>query len=145
MRVNRLALALLRVFREPLPSVLKRRIMDPIGASQTWQWHGYENSYVEIDGKRMQSVSGGAHWGGGIFIEQATANGFINVPVRFHSRNHLFRDLREFADQVHTLLQHCGVTDEVPKRCVDLVTDAGNKFAEGRHLFRLHKLDLGFL
>lgn len=67
-RVNRLALALLRVFREPLPSVLKRRIMDPIGASQTWQWHGYENSFVEIDGKRMQSVSGGAHWGGGLWI-----------------------------------------------------------------------------
>jgi CubicO group peptidase (beta-lactamase class C family) len=67
-RVNRLALALLRVFREPLPSVLKRRIMDPIGASDTWQWHGYRNSYVEIDGQRMQSVSGGAHWGGGLWI-----------------------------------------------------------------------------
>lgn len=67
-RVNRLALALLRVFREPLPSVLKRRIMDPIGASDTWQWHGYRNSYVEIEGERMQSVSGGAHWGGGLWI-----------------------------------------------------------------------------
>ena len=48
--------------------VLKRRIMDPIDASDTWQWHGYENSFVEIDGKRMQSVSGGAHWGGGLWI-----------------------------------------------------------------------------
>jgi CubicO group peptidase (beta-lactamase class C family) len=67
-RVNRLALALLRVFKEPLPSVLKRRIMDPIGASDTWAWHGYRNSYVEIAGKRMQSVSGGAHWGGGLWI-----------------------------------------------------------------------------
>lgn len=67
-RVNRLALALLRVFREPLPSVLKRRIMDPIGASNNWQWHGYRNSYVEINGERMQSVSGGAHWGGGLWI-----------------------------------------------------------------------------
>ncbi len=67
-RVNRLALALLRVFRRPLPDVLKERIMDPIGASETWQWHGYENSYVEIDGQRMQSVSGGAHWGGGLWI-----------------------------------------------------------------------------
>lgn len=67
-RVNRLALALLRVFREPLPVVLKRRIMDPIGASDTWQWHGYENSFVEIGGERMQSVSGGAHWGGGLWI-----------------------------------------------------------------------------
>ncbi len=67
-RVNRLALALLRVFKEPLPAVLKREIMDPIGAFDTWQWHGYRNSYVEIDGRRVQSVSGGAHWGGGLWI-----------------------------------------------------------------------------
>ena len=67
-RVNRLALALLRVWRRPLPEVLKERIMDPIGASDSWQWHGYRNSYVEIDGRQMQSVSGGAHWGGGLWI-----------------------------------------------------------------------------
>lgn len=67
-RVNRLALALMRVFRRPLPEVLKERIMDPIGASDTWEWHGYDNSWVEIDGRRMQSVSGGAHWGGGLWI-----------------------------------------------------------------------------
>jgi CubicO group peptidase (beta-lactamase class C family) len=67
-RVNALALALLHVFREPLPDVLKRAFMDPIGASDTWAWHGYRNSFVEIDGKRMQSVSGGGHWGGGMFI-----------------------------------------------------------------------------
>jgi CubicO group peptidase (beta-lactamase class C family) len=67
-RVNRLALALLRVFKRPLPDVLKERVMDPISASDTWQWHGYENSFVEIDGQSMQSVSGGAHWGGGLWI-----------------------------------------------------------------------------
>jgi CubicO group peptidase (beta-lactamase class C family) len=67
-RVNVLALSLLEVFREPLPGVLRRRIMDPIGASNTWRWHGYENSWVELDGLRMQSVSGGGHFGGGIFI-----------------------------------------------------------------------------
>ncbi|MGH7559478.1 MAG: serine hydrolase domain-containing protein [Gemmatimonadales bacterium] len=66
-RVNRLALAVLRLFREPLPEVLRRKIMDPIGASDTWVWHGYRNSYVEIDGKRIQSVSGGGHWGGGVW------------------------------------------------------------------------------
>lgn len=42
--------------------------MDPIGASTDWEWHGYENSWVEIGGKRIQSVSGGSHWGGGMFI-----------------------------------------------------------------------------
>lgn len=67
-RVNLLAYALLQVWREPLPQVLKREIMDPIGASPTWRWHGYENSWVELDGRRMQSVSGGGHFGGGIFI-----------------------------------------------------------------------------
>ncbi|MGQ0836459.1 MAG: serine hydrolase domain-containing protein, partial [Gammaproteobacteria bacterium] len=67
-RVNLLALAALHVWREPLPAVLKRELMDPIGASDTWRWHGYENSWVEIDDKRVQSVSGGGHWGGGMFI-----------------------------------------------------------------------------
>ena len=67
-RVNRLALCLLRVFKKPLPQVLKERIMDPIGASASWEWHGYRNSHVEIEGTRMQSVSGGAHWGGGLWI-----------------------------------------------------------------------------
>ncbi len=62
------AIALLEVFREPLPQVLAREIMDPIGASDTWRWHGYENSWVTIDGERMQSVSGGGHFGGGMFV-----------------------------------------------------------------------------
>ena len=52
-RVNRLSYSLLQVFKEPLPSVLKRRIMDPIGASQDWMWQGYRNSTVTIDGKEM--------------------------------------------------------------------------------------------
>jgi CubicO group peptidase (beta-lactamase class C family) len=67
-RVNLLAYSLLQVWREPLPQVLKREIMDPIGASTTWRWHGYENSWVTLDGQRMQSVSGGGHFGGGLFI-----------------------------------------------------------------------------
>jgi len=67
-RVNVFALALLHVWREPLPRVLKQRIMDPIGASTTWRWYGYDNSWVDIDGLKMQSVSGGGHWGGGMQI-----------------------------------------------------------------------------
>ena len=67
-RVNLLALAALHVLRRPLPDVVREEIMEPIGASSTWRWHGYENSYVEIDGKRMQSVAGGGHWGGGMHI-----------------------------------------------------------------------------
>jgi len=67
-RVNLLALAALNVLREPLPQVLKTHIMDKIGASPTWRWQGYENSWVVIDGQQIQSVSGGGHWGGGMFI-----------------------------------------------------------------------------
>ena len=67
-RVNLLAYALLQVWRKPLPVVLKEKIMDPIGASPTWRWYGYENSFVNMDGIMMQSVSGGGHHGGGIFI-----------------------------------------------------------------------------
>ena len=67
-RVNVLAYSLLNIWRKPLPQVLKEKIMDPIGASTTWRWYGYENSWVNIDGIKMQSVSGGGHSGGGLFI-----------------------------------------------------------------------------
>jgi CubicO group peptidase (beta-lactamase class C family) len=67
-RVNVLAYSLLQVWRKPLPMVLKEKIMDPIGASTTWRWFGYDNSFVNIDGIMMQSVSGGGHHGGGLFI-----------------------------------------------------------------------------
>lgn len=67
-RVNVLALALLNIWRKPLPHVLKEHIMDPIGASDTWRWTGYENSFVILDGQIIQSVSGGSHWGGGMML-----------------------------------------------------------------------------
>jgi CubicO group peptidase (beta-lactamase class C family) len=67
-RVNAAALALLHVWRKPLPQVLKKYIMDPIEASNTWRWHGYRNSWIELDGVKVQSVSGGGHWGGGMWI-----------------------------------------------------------------------------
>ena len=67
-RVNLLALAALNVWRKPLPQVLKENVMDEIGASASWRWHGYENSFVLLDGQIIQSVSGGGHWGGGMFI-----------------------------------------------------------------------------
>jgi CubicO group peptidase (beta-lactamase class C family) len=67
-RVNVLALAALHVVKRPLPEVLKESIMDPIGASNTWHWEGYDNAWVEIDGKKMKSMTGGGHFGGGMFI-----------------------------------------------------------------------------
>jgi CubicO group peptidase (beta-lactamase class C family) len=67
-RVNVLSLAALYVFKRPLPDVLKESVMDPIDASSTWRWEPYENAYVTIDGRRMPSVPGGGHHGGGMFI-----------------------------------------------------------------------------
>lgn len=67
-RVNALALAATQVWRQPLPQVLKNLIMEPIGASTTWRWMGYNNSWIVLDGVPVQSVSGGGHWGGGMYI-----------------------------------------------------------------------------
>ena len=67
-RVNVLAYALTHTWRKPLPQVLKEHIMDPIGASTSWRWFGYDNAWSTIDGLQMQSVTGGGHSGGGMFI-----------------------------------------------------------------------------
>ena len=57
------------VWRRPLPQVLSEYVMEPIGASRTWRWYGYSDSWVVMDGALVQSVSGGGHWGGGMFID----------------------------------------------------------------------------
>ena len=67
-RVNALALAALHVWREPLADVLRREVMEPIGATASWQWHAYANAQVSVGGATLASVPGGAHWGGGIMI-----------------------------------------------------------------------------
>src|SRR5688500_5962640 len=67
-RVNALALAATNVWRRALPDVLRELVMDPIGASPTWRWYGYDNSWIVLDGQLLNSVSGGGHWGGGMFI-----------------------------------------------------------------------------
>lgn len=67
-RVNLLAYSLLQVHRKPIPVILKEKIMDPIGCSTNWRWYGYDNAFVNMDGIMTQSVSGGGHHGGGLFI-----------------------------------------------------------------------------
>ena len=68
-RINRLALSLARVFGKSLPEVLKENIMDPIGASKEWKWQGYgEKSTTDVNGTKVESVSGGTRWGGGLWI-----------------------------------------------------------------------------
>jgi len=67
-RVNLLSYCLLRRFGRALPEIFAERILRPIGGSETWRWEGYRTSFVEIGGRTVQSVSGGGHWGGGVFI-----------------------------------------------------------------------------
>ncbi|HEX8666231.1 MAG TPA: serine hydrolase [Beijerinckiaceae bacterium] len=67
-RVNLLSYCLMLLFGRSLPDVLRERVMDPIGATREWEWLGYSNSWVEIGGARLQSVPGGSHWGGGLFM-----------------------------------------------------------------------------
>ena len=70
-RVNRLSLSLLQVFGRPLQEILDETLMAPMGASRTWAWVPYGNSWVSIDGQSIPSVPGGSHWGGGLFMSTA--------------------------------------------------------------------------
>lgn len=81
-RVNLMALASLNVWRRPLPQVLKENVMDPIGASNSWRWYGYDNSWVLMDGALVQSVAGGGHWGGGMMINARDMARFGYLTLR---------------------------------------------------------------
>ena len=81
-RVNALTLAATLVWRKPLPEVLRENIMNPIGASNTWAWTGYKNSWIVVDGKMIQSVSGGGHFGGGMFINSYDMGRFGLLTLR---------------------------------------------------------------
>ncbi len=67
-RVNVLAYSLTHVWRKPVPMILKEKVMDPIGATTTWRWFGYDHAWTEVDGIQMKSVTGGGHSGAGLFI-----------------------------------------------------------------------------
>lgn len=67
-RINRFALSLLQRFGRPVPDVFREEVMDVIGASNTWKWVPYTNSYAVVGGRRLPSVSGGTRWGGGVWI-----------------------------------------------------------------------------
>lgn len=68
-RINQLSLALLHIFGRPLPEVFAEAIARPCGTSDDWRWVGYENSWLTLAGRRVQSVPGGTHWGGGMSID----------------------------------------------------------------------------
>jgi CubicO group peptidase (beta-lactamase class C family) len=94
-RINRFSLSLLRVWRKPLPSVLRDEIMRPIGASDAWRYHGYFNSNVTINGQRMPSVGGGTRWGGGLWISTRDEARFGHLFLRegrWHGRQLISKD-----------------------------------------------------
>lgn len=67
-RMNLLTYALTLLFGRSLANVLRDRVMVPLGASDRWSWHGYRTSQIVLKGRRTEMVSGGAHWGGGLFV-----------------------------------------------------------------------------
>ena len=67
-RINQLSLALLHLWRRPLPEVFAERILAPTRCSDPFQWEGYEQGWTEVGGQQMLSVPGGSHWGGGVSI-----------------------------------------------------------------------------
>jgi len=68
-RINQLSLALLHLFDAPLPDVFRDAIARPCALTDHWNWAGYDNAWVELpSGRRVQSVPGGTHWGGGLSI-----------------------------------------------------------------------------
>ncbi|MEI7445299.1 MAG: serine hydrolase [Burkholderiales bacterium] len=75
-RINQLSLALMHLFGRPLPEVLDEAILGPLGSTSDWSWVGYDDAWVELPDpargpdatRRVQSVPGGTHWGGGVSI-----------------------------------------------------------------------------
>jgi CubicO group peptidase (beta-lactamase class C family) len=68
-RINQLALALLHLFRRPLPEVFLERLLRPLGGGDGFAWRGYDDAWVDLPGVgRVPSVPGGSHWGGGVSI-----------------------------------------------------------------------------
>ena len=67
-RINQLSLALLHLFKRPLPELFLETVLRPLGGGRDFRWEGYDDAWVEIGGRRMQSVPGGTHWGGGVSI-----------------------------------------------------------------------------
>ncbi len=68
-RINQLALALLHLFRRPLPDVFLEQVLRPLGGGEGFAWRGYDDAWVQLPGVgRVQSVPGGSHWGAGVSI-----------------------------------------------------------------------------
>ena len=67
-RTNLLALSLTQLHGGELDDVLRRRVMEPIGAGSGWSWRGLHHMRTRLpDGSETAVVTGGSHWGGGLW------------------------------------------------------------------------------
>jgi CubicO group peptidase (beta-lactamase class C family) len=101
-RMNLLTYALTVLFGRSLADVLAEHVMGPLGASSTWSWYGYSTSHVTLAGRVVPVVSGGAHWGGGLFISarDLARIGLLYLDGGTHDRQRLIS--REWIDRSWT-------------------------------------------
>jgi CubicO group peptidase (beta-lactamase class C family) len=64
-RTNLLSLALTHVLGRSLEDVLRERVLEPIGATSEWSWRGLHRMRTLGD---VPVVTGGSHWGGGLWM-----------------------------------------------------------------------------
>lgn len=105
-RINQLSLALLHLFRRPIPEVFRECVARPAGVSEHWRWEGYDDAWIELDGKRVQSVPGGTHWGAGISIgsdDQAKLGQLVLDDGRVDGRQVIS------ADWIRRMREPCGI------------------------------------
>jgi CubicO group peptidase (beta-lactamase class C family) len=91
-RTNLLSLALTHLHGRDLESVLRARIMDPIGASTMWSWRGLNQMRTTLaDGAEAQVVTGGSHWGGGLWASarDLARFGLLHLRDGVHGGTHL--------------------------------------------------------
>jgi CubicO group peptidase (beta-lactamase class C family) len=59
-RINQLSLALLHLFKRPLPEVFLENVLRPIGGGRDFRWEGYDDSWVG-DRRQAHAVGAGRH------------------------------------------------------------------------------------
>ncbi|WP_320668954.1 serine hydrolase domain-containing protein [Patulibacter defluvii] len=68
-RTNLLSLALTHLHGRGAAEVLGERLLAPIGVADGWRWHGLDQMRTTLaDGRRVPVVTGGSHWGGGLWL-----------------------------------------------------------------------------
>ena len=91
-RINQLSLALLHLFRQPLPEVFLQSVLQPLGGGEGFRWEGYDDAWTEVVDasgtvRHVQSVPGGTHWGGGVSIsarDQALVANLMLIGGRYN-------------------------------------------------------------